>query len=242
MAIERLWETISPITFAANGGADGTVTIPDVCGFKVKQTVVISALTLPELILEVKRVVSPTKLIVGPKVTTGKMTARQNLSAYTVALLANIRAEEQPKVRIPPADAIQAAYEQEPTLAIRTLGVDCIGDPWSVDNPMPVIGSVISTGNDPTVQQIQNISMPLANTEYTISLPDNTKRYQVRVRKHAAEGKIAFISGDTSTNYWTVHRGTVVDSYTMNLPISSVFYMQTNKASQTVEVRAWVKV
>lgn len=242
MAIERLWETISPITFAANGGADGIVTIPDVCGFKVKQTVVISALTLPELILEVKRVVSPTKLIVGPKVTTGKMTARQNLSAYTVALLANIRAEEQPKVRIPPADAIQAAYEQEPTLAIRTLGVDCIGDPWSVDNPMPVIGSVISTGNDPTVQQIQNISMPLANTEYTISLPDNTKRYQVRVRKHAAEGKIAFISGDTSTNYWTVHRGTVVDSYTMNLPISSVFYMQTNKASQTVEVRAWVKV
>lgn len=241
MAIERLWETISPITFAANGGADGTVTIPNVCGFKVKQVVVISAVGLPDLVLEVKRVLSPTKLVVGPKVTTGKMTARQNLSAYTIALIATIRAEEQPKVRIPPADVIQAAYEQEPTLAIRTLGVDCIGEPWGADNPMPVSGTFVSTSDLPTVQQIQNIPFTLANNEYTITLPDNTKRYQIRVRKDTAQGRIAFTPGQTSTNYWTLTRGTIVDSYEMNLPINPLVYMQVDREDQVIEVRAWVK-
>ena len=220
--MERIWTTISPITFAANGGADGTVTIPNVCGFKVKQIVVISAVSLPDLVLEVKRVISPTKLLVGPKVTTGKMIARQNLSAYTTALIATIRAEEQPKVRIPPADAIQAAYEQEPTLAIRTLGVDCIGDPWGNDNPMPVSGTFVVTGNEPTQQQIQNVPFALADTEYEITLPDNTKRYQIRVRDDSSKGKIAFTSGQTANNFWTLTRGTIVDSYVMNLPINQI--------------------
>lgn len=241
MAYERLWETISPITFAANGGADGTVTIPNVCGFKVKQIVVISAVSLPDLVLEVKRVISPTKLLVGPKVTTGKMIARQNISAYTTALIATIRAEEQPKVRIPPADAIQAAYEQEPTLAIRTLGVDCIGDPWGNDNPMPVSGTFVVTGNDPTQQQIQNVPFALADTEYEITLPDNTKRYQIRVRDDASKGRISFTSGQTATNYWTLTRGTIVDSYVMNLPINPKIYMRLDKPTQVVEVMAWVK-
>jgi hypothetical protein len=241
MAIERLWTSLGPIAFAANGGADGSITIADSCGFKVKQMVVISAVSLPDLVLEVKRVVSPTKLIVGPKVTTGKMIARQNLSAYTVALLANIRAEEQPKVRIPPADVIQAAYEQEPTLAIRTLGVDCYGDAWGKDNPMPISGTFVVTGDEPTEQDIQNIPFAAANTEYTITLPNNTKRYQIRVRDDASKGRIAFVPGETATNYWTLTRGTIVDSYTMNLPINPLIYMSLDKPSQVVEVLAWTK-
>jgi hypothetical protein len=241
MAIERLWVTISPITFSTNGGADGTVTIPDVCGFKVKQKVVISAISLPDLVLEVKRVVSATKLIVGPIVTTGKMIARQNLSTYTTALLANIRAEEQPKVRIPPADIIQAAYEQEPTLAHRVMAVDCIGDPWGKDNPLPILGTFIASSDAPTVQEVQNIPFAAANTEYTITLPDDTKRYQIRVRDDAAKGRIAFVAGETATDYWTLTRGTIIDSYVMNLPISSTIYMRLDKPSQVVEVMSWTK-
>lgn len=241
MGFERLWAAISPITFTADGGADGSVTIPDVCGFKVKQTVVISAVSLPELVLEVKRVVSPTKLILGPKVTTGKMIARQNLSAYTTALLANIRAEEQPKAKILPNDIIQAAYEQEPTLALRTIGVDCVGDPWSADNPFPISGTIVVSDGEPTEQEIQNVLFTLADTEYTITLPDNTKRYQIRVRNDSSKGKIAFVLGETSTNYWTLTRGTVVDSYSMKLPINSKIYMQLDKPNQTVEVMAWIK-
>ena len=241
MAIERLWTTISPITFTANGGADGSVTIPDVCGFKVKQSVVISAPSLPDLVLEVKRVVSPTKLIVGPKVTTGKMIARQNLSAYTTALLSNIRAEEQPKVRLPPPDIIQAVYEQEPTLAFRTFGVDCYGDGWGKNNPFPVSGSLVVDVDEPTKQQVQNIPFALANVEYIITLPDNTKRYQIRVRDDSSKGRIAFNSGETSTDYWTLTRGTIVDSYIMDLPISSTIYMSLDKATQVVEVMSWIR-
>jgi hypothetical protein len=127
MAYERAWESVGPVAFTATGGQDGTVTLSSTAGFKVKQSIVISAISLPTLKLEVKRVISLTKLIVGPIVTTGKMLARENLSLYTVALLSNIRAEEQKKSLLPPNDIIQAVYEQEPAVAIRTIGVDKFG-------------------------------------------------------------------------------------------------------------------
>lgn len=152
MAFERAWQSIGPVAFTATGGADGTVTISSVEGFKVKQSIVISATSLPDLKLEVKRVISSTKLIVGPVVTTGKMTARQDISAYSMANLATIRAEEQKKAVLPATDIIQAVYEQEPTVAIRTLGVDYTGRPYTNDNPLPVNASVsigdVSIGTD----------------------------------------------------------------------------------------------
>ena len=129
MAIERSWESVGPIAFSANGGADGTVTLQSTAGFKVKQSVTISATALPDLKLEVKKVLSPTKLIVGPVVTTGKLLARQNLSAYTLAVNANIRAEEQKKSVLPIADIIQAVYRQEPGTTIGVEIDDQFGQP-----------------------------------------------------------------------------------------------------------------
>ncbi len=121
MAIERAWEAVNPVAFVANGGADGTITLLSTAGFKVKQSVVISAISLPDKKLEVKKVISPTKLIVGPVVTTGKMLARENLSAYTLGNSPTIKAEEQKKAVLPIADIIQAVYRQEPGT---TIGVE----------------------------------------------------------------------------------------------------------------------
>jgi len=239
MAIERYWETKGPILLSADGGADGSVVISNVCGFKVKQRIVISALSLPDLPLEIKRVVSLTKLIVGPVVTTGKMIARQDLSAYTVALISTIRAEEQPKVRVPPNDIIQAVYEQEPTIAIRTIGVDCVGDPWGEDNPLPVLATINSSATDfnPNRGQIQNIPTPaIADTEFVINLPAKTKRYYIRVRNDEAKGKIAMAITETSSNYWTLTRGTIFDSQAMNIIPSSNIFMSVSKASVVVEL------
>jgi hypothetical protein len=239
MANERYWETRSPVLLTADGGADGSVIIADVCGWKVKQQIVISAPSLPDLPLEIKRVISSTKLIVGPKVTTGKMIARADLSAYTTALLSTIRAEEQPKVRIPPTDIIQAAYEQEPTLALRTIGVDCIGDPWGKDNPLPVLATISSTASDfsPTQGKIQNITTPgVADTEFTIALPVNTKRYYIRVRDDVAKGRIAMATTETASKYWTLTRGTVFDSQAMNIVPSSNIFMSVSKPSVIVEL------
>lgn len=138
MAIERFLEPISSVAFAADGGQDGVITLASTEYFKVKQTVVVSAISLSELVLEVKRVISPTKMIVGPKNTTGKFLSRADLSQYTIALLSTVRAEEQPKSKLPPNDITQAVYEQEPTVAIRTFSVDEFGNKYDTQNPLPV--------------------------------------------------------------------------------------------------------
>lgn len=239
MAIERIWTSKGPILFNSDGGADGSVIIADVCGFKVKQQVVISAVSLPDLTLEIKRVVSATKLIVGPKVTTGKLIARADLSLYTLANLATIRAEEQPKVRVPPNDVIQAVYEQEPTIAMRTIGVDCIGEPWGQDNPLPVLATISTSASDfnPTKASIQNITTPgVADTEFTIALPANTKRYYIRVRDDVAKGRIAMNITETTNKYWTLTRGSYFDSQAMNITPSSNIFMSVSKPSVVIEL------
>ena len=139
MAIERAWDAIGPVAFIANGGADGTVTVSSVAGFKVKQSVVVSATTLPDQILQVKKVISSTKLIVGPTTTSGNLMARQDMSAYGPSNLATIQAEEQKKSLLPITDIVQAVYEQEPTVAIRTVAVDSLGNHWGPNNPLPVV-------------------------------------------------------------------------------------------------------
>lgn len=157
MAIERSWESVGPIAFTANGGADGTVTLLSAAGFKVKQSVVVSATSLPDLKLEVKKVISPTKLIVGPVVTTGKLLARQDLSAYTLVLNANLRAEEQKKAVLPMADIIQAVYRQEPGTTIGVELDDQFGQPFDLNNPIPVSASPLWDEIDLAYDANQNL-------------------------------------------------------------------------------------
>lgn len=138
MAIERTWERQGPILLTEQGGDDGILTLETVALFKVKQVVVLSSTDQPDLQLEVKRVISPTKLIVGPKANNGNLKLKANVSAYGPGNLATLRAEEQPKNKIPQNDIMQAVYEQEPTVALRMFSVDKIGRPWDVNNPFPV--------------------------------------------------------------------------------------------------------
>lgn len=244
MAIERLWERQGPVVFTANGGSDGLVTIADVICFKVKQKVVISSATQPDLLLEVKRVHGPTTLTVGPikdKTHPSKpknnLKSKEDISAYTVADGAQIRAVEQPKSVPTPEDIVKATYEQEPTLAWRTFLVDKIGRAISSSNPLPIDGTIaVTLDTTPDTQNIQNINVANANTEFSINLPDNTKRYFIRVRDDLAKGRIAFGVGETSTKYWTFTRGTTFDSSALNLPINSTIYMQVNKPDQVIEV------
>lgn len=143
MANERSWDSIGPVAFIADGGTDGVVTIASVAGMRVKQEIVISGIALPTLNkLEIKRVLSPTKIIVGPIKTTGEFLSRANVSAYTTAALSTIKVIEQKKSKPPSADILSFVYEPEGAVALRTMGVDEIGRPWSVDNPMPTTATI----------------------------------------------------------------------------------------------------
>jgi hypothetical protein len=136
MAVERKWDRIPPRAFALDGGANGSVFLSSTRNFKVKQKVVISATGLPNLSLEVKRVVSPTQLIVGP--VSSKMTERQDLSEYLTSINSTIRAEEQDRSGIPTEQHERAVYAEEPIMAKRVISVDEYGDYYNEQNPMAI--------------------------------------------------------------------------------------------------------
>jgi hypothetical protein len=171
VAIEKKWASIAPRLFTVDGSAFGVVTIASDAGFKVKQHVVISAIGLPDLQAQVKRVLCPGQLILGPlpenispvmkRQGNELLSVRSDLSAYTVALGSFIYAAEQEKAKLKPDDITQATYEQEPTLAVRSILVDECGNFYTPDNPLPAtftgtvtIGSVEIKDEDGDILEI----------------------------------------------------------------------------------------
>lgn len=244
MANERLWDSIGPVAFTANGGQDGVVTLTSTQGLRVKQQVKIYSASQqpPQTQLEIKKVLSLTKAIIGPIVSKGEFMARYNLSAYLLSDSASLTVIEQKKSKPAPEDIVKAVYEQEPVVAIRTIGIDELGNPWSDTNPVPVEGTIVTTSNDPTIQRVQNIALTIANQEYTIDLPDGTKRYYLRIRGDMAKGRLAFIPTETATEYTEMTRGNSIDSHFMDLPINSKLYFSADKANMILEVVTWIRV
>lgn len=140
MAFEKSWLQVGPQLFTVDGNPNGTITLATTSGFKVKQNVKISAIGEPTLTLEVKRVLSPTTLLVGPK--DKGLNERTDISSYTVAKVSTISAEAQNKVIPPINDRESAIYEQEPTVAKRVIQVDEWGRFYSISNPLPVNATV----------------------------------------------------------------------------------------------------
>ena len=96
MAIEQSWAAVPPQLFTANGTSLGVVTVASVAGFKVKQVVVIQSVTpAAQCQVQVRRVISPTQLIVGPipeniqptfkQQGSSLLSVRQDISAFTIA-------------------------------------------------------------------------------------------------------------------------------------------------------------
>jgi len=83
---------------------------------------------------------------------------------------------------------------------------------------------------------IYNVSVATANTETTISLSGNTKKFMIRCRGNAGI-KLAFNVGESGSNYLTISPGTSYQedglNYTGNL------YIQTTKPTQVIEVVEW---
>ena len=242
MALERKLLVVPLIAFTADGTALGIVTIADTSNFKDKQLVYIESDTILVKSYQIKRIISTTQLIVGPVNNSINPNDFLNVSAYKIINNARIGAVEQDKLAQPTdKDHYFAIYESSPVNADRVIGVDPYGNPWSEANPLPIEGTIVVTNGEPTKIEMQNIPIAIANTEFTIDLPDNTKRYQISVRDHKSKGRIAFMPTETVTNYRTHTRGTITDSYNLNLPINSKIYMQIDQVPAVIEVMIWTK-
>lgn len=139
--IEKKFSEVPPQAFTANGTFGGLVTIADTTILKVKQKVrIFSDTHSPIGDIEVKRVLSSTTLLVGPK--SGSMVAYTDLTTLLVADNAKISADEQDRPPISQYDVWRAVFSEEPTVALRNLLVDERGNAWNQSNPLPVDATV----------------------------------------------------------------------------------------------------
>ena len=117
--------------------------VPDVKGFRIRQKIKLEATGLNAIYLDIINVY-PDHLIVGNF--ENKQPA--NISAYTVALSANISADEQEKKYITQKEILQYVHEAEPINALRTHNVDEEGSSYNSENPLPIKSSENSLTNN----------------------------------------------------------------------------------------------
>ena len=136
MALEKSWAAVRQ-GFTADGTSLGVVQVADATGYFNKMQVLLTSNTQENLSLEVKVVIGPNSVIVGP-VGTG-INKIQDVSAFRVADNAIISAAKQIIPAGPtPDEIIKAVYQRDPTVAIRTIMVDTFGDQYDSNNPLPV--------------------------------------------------------------------------------------------------------
>lgn len=186
--MEKRFAAVPSQLFTSNGTSNGVVTIADSSLFKVKQKILIGQPSITGFLnLEVKAVLSPTQLQVGP-VGGPVVNNFTDISAYTVALGAYIFANEQLRPTIISDDYERAVYEEEPTVAKRVINVDQFGNKFSKLNPMPV-GDVFKL-----------VTKPFDG--FTVAYPNSVTEIWTFTLGVTVQNTITFVYTDSSKNYF----------------------------------------
>lgn len=100
-------------------------------------------------------------------------------------------------------------------------------------------GEEIPVTSSPSAQSpvITNLLASSANTEVSHSIPDGTQKILIRCRG-LAKSQIAFVSTESGTKFVTIPRGATYIQDGLNAS-SLTLYIQTDKASQTIEILTW---
>jgi hypothetical protein len=84
---------------------------------------------------------------------------------------------------------------------------------------------------------ITNFSMPLANTEYSHTLPAGTRRFTLKNRTSGLI-KLSYSMGQSGVEWYSIEPGTTYGEEDLRLGTLS-FYFQSPTASQIVEILSW---
>lgn len=120
----------------------------------------------------------------------------------------------------------------------RDTGVN--GTAVAVVNPD---GSVISATGGATIPPvttptIYNVSITLANTEYSQALSATTKRFTIKIRDIASL-KLAYVSGQSGTTFISVPGGASYEEINLAGTGAITLYFQSPTASQVAEIVQW---
>ena len=85
---------------------------------------------------------------------------------------------------------------------------------------------------------ILNIPILLASTEYSATLPQDTKEFLLRMRD-SSKFKLAYVSGDTAINYITINCGVVYSKGDLSLVAPLTMYFNSSRPSEVVEIIYW---
>jgi len=90
-----------------------------------------------------------------------------------------------------------------------------------------------------TTPFVQNFNVILANTEYSVTLPANTKRFIIKSRSGNPKIQLSYLPGTTSTAYITIRPGVVYAESSVLLTVPTNLYFRSSKPSEVIEVVSW---
>lgn len=228
---------VDPVALTSDGTIDGKLSIADSSIFMVGQIVMLDSDTQQPLEVKINRILPDmTTIYVGPPAQ--HISKRADISAFLIADNATIFANEQPRPSIPEQEIERNTYEEEPTIARRTILVDKWGCRVDDSNPLPISGSISLDLPFGATPLIYNVNAIIVDTEYSQLLPSTTLQFSIRARNNARL-QFAFTSGDTNSNFLTVVPGNIYYVKDLEL-VSTTLYFQANKPNTVVEIMAWI--
>jgi hypothetical protein len=239
MAKEKNWEAVAPVSFTADGQANGVITVEDTCKFRAKQIVRIGSDTQSIQEFEVRTVLSETEMTVGKKGT--RFDCLEDMTPFLVADNAEVSALQQLRPKISPDETLRYSYEEEPIVARRSVLVDQLGRVVKfIDGKLPIEGEIsvgISAKKTPTI-----INIPVVNkdTQETIIIPSNVVEFELRIRDRASL-QYSFVDGQTNTVFATLKAGGVYRESNLELDNALNLYVESNKNNITIELKYWTK-
>lgn len=236
VAIEKIWKEIPPVLIKRDSPFLGGVAIDEKAPFREGMVVVLSADTLPNLQLKVRRVADGVIYVSDLNSTEYK-----DVSSYTVALNSKITAHEQTRDPITEKDQSRDRYERGPVNADRNVLVDKAGDYFDESNPVPVEvqGTINAESNPIKNPHILNINVPLANIEQVITIPMEAITFMIKVRNGDSKMIYSFVEGQSSIEFATIERGCFYKETGLDLMAPLNIYFQTTKSNQVIEVLYW---
>lgn len=105
-----------------------------------------------------------------------------------------------------------------------------MANPFTTFRPKDINVSLGKASN----HKITNLSLSLANTEYSHSLISNLKTIIIKGRGDETL-KYSFTSGESSTKYITIPKGAVLTLDSLDFT-GETLYIQSNKASSIIEI------
>jgi len=143
---EKKYYSIPDQPFVADGTSNGLVTIASTYGYKVGMFISLKSDSMQPRILKINRIISETQFHVGDDKT--KIWQYSDITGFLVSDNAVVCFSEQERPVIHINEIQRQIYEEEPTIALRTMPVDWMGRPYTIDNPLPTKSTDTSTSVD----------------------------------------------------------------------------------------------